>query len=372
MSVAESSGKPEEVARTYSHRVIEFEKNAERVGLVGRSTPHREVLSQLYRAAQTNAEILLVGETGVGKELYARFVHESSSRAKRPFCPVNCSIQETLFESEMFGHCAGAYTGAVRGSDGFVAAAEGGTLFLDEVDQLPMAGQVKLLRFLQEREYRRLGETRLRSADVRIVCATNRCPENAIQEGCFREDLYYRLNVLEVPIPPLRDRREDIGELLHCFTKMYAAECDRSTPIEFTSPARQRLLHYSWPGNVRQLENFVRRIVALQSDSSDSLVGLDALEFIGEREGDVAAETPSDDDLLELSFGEAKRRVVTDFERRYLTNMLRTTKGNVNRAAKRAGKDRRAFFELMRKHGIDRQCFVQTPSSAPPGGGQEE
>ena len=236
----------------------------ERLQLVGCSSAHQKVLNQLRKVANTDAEVLIYGPTGVGKELYARYVHECSGRRNGNFTPVNCgAVPEALFENEMFGHMVGAFTGADSRREGLVAAAEGGTLFLDEVDALRSFNQVKLLRFLQEREYRRLGDTCLRRANVRIVAATNTDLRSAVREGSFREDLFFRLRVVPVDIPPLCERPDDIPVLVREFTTRYAGRYGLP-PVALSDAAWYRMSFYGWPGNVRELENCVRFLTCQQ------------------------------------------------------------------------------------------------------------
>jgi DNA-binding NtrC family response regulator len=237
---------------------------AANVRLIGRSEFHSRVTGELERAAQTDVEVLLLGPSGVGKELYAHWVHEHSPRASHAFVPVNCgAVPIALFENELFGHVGGAFTGARQSNDGLVSEAEGGTLFLDEIDTLEPCGQVKLLRFLQQREYRRLGENRLRKANVRILAASNVDLSRYVLESRFREDLFFRLHVVPIRIPPLRERREDIEPLLSAYVSAFAEQYG-TTPIRFSPAAVQRLEHYSWPGNVRELENVIRYLTSLR------------------------------------------------------------------------------------------------------------
>jgi DNA-binding NtrC family response regulator len=302
------------------------------------SVKHRELLALIDRVARNNVEILFTGETGVGKEQYARYAHERSPRSTKPFVPVNCgSIPADLFENELFGHIGGAFTGARPSAQGLVASAEGGTLFFDEVDALAGANQVKLLRLLQEREYRRLGDARMQDADVRVLAATNRDLVKAARCGAFREDLMYRLRVVPVAIPPLRDRTDDVMPLLEAFIPWYAEEY-QVEKIQLADDAREALLHYGWPGNIRELENLIRNLTCVHSGEQIRAAQLPLLEA-------RATETNG-------SFKRLKSTVVAEFERKYLVDTLAAADGNIARAARTAGKPRRAFFELMRKHGI--------------------
>ena len=314
--------------------------------MVGCSDAHQRLLEQLSKFALTDAEILITGATGTGKEVYAGFVHRCSQRSKAAFVPVNCgAIPDQLLENELFGHVGGAFTGAQPRTEGLVAAAEGGTLFLDEVDTLSLPCQVKLLRFIQEKEYRRLGETRLRRANVRLIAATNTDLLAAVKAGRFREDLFFRLRVIPVEIPPLWKRKADIRPLLNEYVSYYA-EIYKVAPITFDAGALERMERYTWPGNIRELENCVQYLTCLQCDHPVQAEDLPLLN-LEEEQDQTPAEVGSG-----LSFQKAKRELVTLFEREYLEQALRRSGGNIAEAARASGKARRAFFELMRKHGI--------------------
>lgn len=232
-------------------------------GLVARSAAMRQVVDLARRAAKVESTVLITGESGVGKEVIARLIHEESARLSGPFVAVNCAaVPEGLLESELFGHARGAFTGAAQDRPGLFEAAKGGTVFLDEIGELPIAMQPKLLRVLQERAVRRVGENHTRPIDGRIVAATNRDLAGDVVAKRFRQDLYYRLRVIEIRVPPLRDRRDDVLPLAHRFVAQAAERLDR--PISgFTPEAENRLVTYAWPGNVRELENAVERAVAL-------------------------------------------------------------------------------------------------------------
>ncbi len=232
--------------------------------IVGQHPTIREVVTTVERVASSSCTVLITGESGTGKELVVAALHDASLRARGPVVTVDCStIPENLIESRLFGHVKGAYTGAISSSHGFVAAAEGGTLFLDEVGELPLLMQVKLLRLLQQREYIPVGDTRTVRCDIRVVAATNRDLEAEVAAGRFREDLYYRINVVHVHLPPLRDRRGDIELLAMHFLKMVTARNGRSTPTGIDHRAMRALREYGWPGNIRELENAIERAVLL-------------------------------------------------------------------------------------------------------------
>ncbi len=339
-------------------------------GLIGRSASHREILGTLERVANTDAEVLITGPTGVGKELYARHLHAVSRRSGKQFVPVNCgALPLDLVENELFGHVGGAFTGALPTSDGLVGEAEGGTLFLDEVDALAPSAQVKLLRFIQRREYRRLGETRLRRANVRIVAATNAELRERVEAGAFREDLFFRLRVVPVIVPALCERVDDIGPLAEAFVRQCAERYDVE-PIELGRAALAQMEAYDWPGNVRELENCVRYLTCLQLERPAEPTDLPLLGADGDaRRGNPAVPTT----LATRAAGageplaRAKKSLIDAFESAYLRETLRKTRGNITRAAERSGKARRAFFELLRKHHINARDFDDDDADEPGG-----
>jgi two-component system, NtrC family, response regulator GlrR len=307
--------------------------------LVGHSPAFLSEINKIPMVAKCDAGVMISGETGTGKELCARAIHNLSTRSGQPFIPVNCgAIPVELAENELFGHERGAFTGAGTAQPGLIQEADKGTLFLDEIDSLPLLAQVKLLRFLQEREFRPLGSTKTRHADVRVVTATNVNFERAIKEGKLRQDLYYRLNIIPITLPPLRERLEDIQLLAEFFRVKYSLNFNKHV-TGFSPNALQNLLMHDWPGNVRELEHVVQRAVAMCQ-----------LSLI--RTEDIQLTNFSASPVVE-SFKNAKDRVVNQFERNYLQSLLLVYQGNITRAAEAAQKDRRAFWELMRKHQID-------------------
>lgn len=315
----------------------------ERIGLrqiVGESAEFIAELMKLPVVSASDVNVLITGETGTGKELFARAIHYLSPRSDKPFIPVNCSaIPVDLFENEFFGHEEGAYTGAGQARPGLVQEAEGGTLFLDEVDCLPPLAQVKILRLIQEREWRSLGSTKVKPCNMRVVAATNTDIETVVQQGSFRRDLYYRLNVVPIVIPPLRNRRSDIVPLAMYFLKKYCAAFKKN--ISGISPSALLLLqHHSWPGNVRELEHIVERAVVLTSH--------DILE-----DSDIGLPISLQNCPPAQSFRALKANVVAQFEKSYLEDLLRVHNGNISQAARAANKNRRAFWELLRKHRIN-------------------
>ncbi|QSQ14922.1 sigma-54-dependent transcriptional regulator [Myxococcus landrumensis] len=321
--------------------------------LIGKSAPMRALYGLLERAAGLTITVLITGETGTGKELVARAIHHQGPRKNKPFIAVNCgALPSELIESELFGHVRGAFTGAGETKTGLVEAASGGTLFLDEMGELPLAVQVKLNRMLQDKEVRRVGEATARRIDVRVITATHRDLKAEVAAGRFREDLYYRLNVFPVQLPPLRERREDIPLLAMHFVQK-AARTYR-LPVDGLEPDALRVLTgSSWPGNVRQLENAIERAVAI---TSGTRVGTSALppEVLGEAQGAVA-----NDLLVKLPFREAVDLVRDRASRDYLIALLREFGGNVTRAAERAGMERESLHRLLKRFGLRSDDFKE-------------
>ncbi len=300
---------------------------------VGNSPALREVAELVRRVAPTDSTVLIQGESGTGKELIARAVHEASLRAQETFLTVNCAaFPETLLESELFGHARGAFTGAVAAKKGLLEVADRGTFFLDEIGDMPLALQSKLLRVLEDRAVLPVGETKPRQVDVRFITATHRDLEAAVKSGDFRADLYYRLNVVPVRLPPLRERREDIPLLAGHFLAVYAKRLNRPV-VRFTDRALEALMNYRWPGNVRELENTIQRSVALGTTDRIDLEDIDVrmrtavpLPAVG---GD-AAQVPS---VVLPSGGMDLEKVLADIERAYLAQALAKTGGNLTQAA---------------------------------------
>ncbi|HKQ05843.1 MAG TPA: sigma 54-interacting transcriptional regulator [Blastocatellia bacterium] len=311
--------------------------------LVGESPAFVTELKKISLIAKCDATILIAGETGTGKELCARSIHYLSARASQPFTPVNCgAIPVELMENELFGHERGAFTGAATAQPGLIHESDSGTLFLDEIDCLPLLAQVKVLRFLQEKEYRPLGSTRVRQADVRVIAATNADLKEAVKAGRLREDLYYRLNIIPIVLPALRERRPDIPLLARHFLAKYAAEFDKPVS-DFSPDAMENLMLYEWPGNVRELEHVVERATLLAERAT---IRSPDLLLPGKKSGPRPG-----------SFQEDKARMIAQFERTYIEELLKTYQGNITRAAQAAQKNRRAFWQLIRKHRIDPQSY---------------
>lgn len=326
----------------------------ETAGLVGCSRAHKDILEKLARVAPTDAEVLLTGPSGVGKELYARHVHELSHRSHCGFVPINCGcLSGDLLENTLFGHVGGAFTGAKSVGDGLVSEAEGGTLFLDEVDSLSVPCQTKLLRFLQDRRYRRLGESRLRQANVRIVTATNTDLEEAVNDRRFRADLFFRLRVVPVEIPALSRRTDDIPELIAAFTAI-SATAYKLPAVKFSLAALARLKSYEWPGNIRELENCISYLTCLRPERPIEPNDLPLLTRLHSTDSSASTDCPAAEqpEASGDSLRDIKKRLISEFERQYIEQALQATGGNVSAAARISGKNRRALFELMRKHEI--------------------
>jgi two-component system response regulator GlrR len=316
--------------------------------LVGADPAFVSEVARIPLAARTNCEVLITGETGTGKELCARAIHHLSTRSGFPFVCADCaSLPDQLFENEMFGHERGAFTDAHRSQKGLVAVAEEGTLFLDEIDSLSLGAQAKLLRLLQDRTYKPLGGERICRANVRIVTATNKNLAQAVEAGTFRRDLYFRINVLEIRMIPLRDRRGDVTMLAEHFLAMCCAEmgCRRKRLAE---SSLQLLSAQDWPGNVRELYNLIRRAVVFCEGTQVLPVHLLP---------QPDASTPA----APATFQAARALALTAFERRYVEDMLRRHHGNVTRAAEEAGKDRRVFGRLIKRLQIDRAGITAMP-----------
>jgi len=365
------------VKRALNHRELKNENKRLRAqvgamkspvdeGMIGDSAPMRRVKELLSRVGPTDLSVLITGESGTGKEVFARALHNLSTRSKKPFIPVDCAaIPGNLMESELFGHEKGAFTGAQSRRKGLVEAANTGTFFLDEIGELELPIQVKLLRLLQEREFRRVGGTDIHSVDLRIVAATNRNLEAAVADGSFREDLYHRLNVVQVVLPPLRDRGEDVVLLLQSFLDRLSTQQGR--PALRCSPEVTELLsNYPWPGNVRELFNCARFMTGLTQGE------VAKLEDLPPRIREANHRTPSSPSPTEhptnpphrspapeihgpavrydLSYKEAKRLWLEVFEYAYVKNLLQKHKGNISHAARAAGIDRKSIQRLMKRN----------------------
>jgi two-component system, NtrC family, response regulator HydG len=318
--------------------------------IIGRSPALMEALKLVRRAARSESDIVILGESGTGKELIARAIHANSRRCVEPFVAVDCaSLPENLLESELFGHEKGAFTGALKAKAGLIETANRGTLFLDEVAELPPSLQVKLLRTLQERQIRRVGGVQETRVDIRVVSATNRNLDELIRNGRFREDLYYRLNVITIKMPPLRERSGDVTLLARDFLKKQRIN-DGFHVHGFRPEVLRTLEAYSWPGNVRELRNVIERACAL---AEGELIGLnhlpDQLRYASVR---TDGGTAIDDAVPACSLKSAKDRWLSNFEPTYIDNLLKEHRGNVSQVARVAGIDRKTLYRLIKKYHL--------------------
>jgi two-component system, NtrC family, response regulator GlrR len=331
--------RPEDLAPSTSNERLRLKQ------FVGESSALLKLTQMIPKVAQSDATVMISGETGTGKELVARAIHSLSARNEKPFVPVNCgAIPVDLVENELFGHEEGAFTGASSSSAGVIREAEGGTLFLDEIDSLPLQSQIKLLRFLQEREYRPLGACKTSPADVRVISASSANFDEAIQRGRFRLDLFYRLHVMPLHVPPLRERKDDIPLLARHLVGKYSEKNNLALkPLSVDAIAK--LIDYRWPGNVRELENVLERAVIVSKSPCIEACDIDLPKAPG--------------GLDQGSFKMLKAKAVKEFETEYLQKLLALNEGNVAKAAKAAGKHRRAFQELLRKHRIDVRKLIR-------------
>lgn len=304
--------------------------------IIGESPEMKKVFSLIEKISKSDSTVLIFGESGTGKELIATTIHYQSSRKDKPLIKVNCAaLPEGLIESELFGHEKGAFTGAIKRRPGRFELANGGTIFLDEIGDLPLSTQAKLLRVIQERTFERVGGTETLNVDVRVITATNRNLEREVREGRFREDLYYRLNVIPITLPPLRQRREDIPYLIDFFLNKYRNKTSKN--VRFSRDAVDVLLKYDYPGNVRELENIVERCVTL---SASDIIAKDDLPYF------VLKKT---DDSRQLSLSD----VAAKAEEEYIIKVLKATKGNKTRAAEILGISRKTLWEKIKAYGIE-------------------
>ena len=316
-------------------------------GMVGSSPAMKKVFDLIEQIARFDVNVFVHGETGTGKEKAARAIHEKSLRSKGPFIPVVCgAIPENLMESTLFGHRKGAFTGSTADKMGLIEAANGGTLFLDEVGDIPFHLQVKLLRVIQEGEILRVGDVRPTNVDVRVISATHKDLRKEIDAGNFREDFYFRLNVIELELPPLRKRQKDISLLAYHFLRMFASRFNKHEISEISPEVLVQFMSYGWPGNVRELEHVMARAVILENSPKLSVASLpDKLQ-----EDCEAPPVPEEIEHIHLSFQLAKQRIVQQFEKSYLRGVLSQTNENISEAARLAGMDRSNFRRLLKKY----------------------
>lgn len=304
--------------------------------IIGESQEMKKVFSLMEKVSESDSTVLILGESGTGKELVATTIHYQSKRKDKPLIKVNCAaLPEGLIESELFGHEKGAFTGAIKRKPGRFELANGGTIFLDEVGDLPLSTQSKLLRVIQERQFERLGGTETLNADVRVIAATNKNLEEEVKKGNFREDLYYRLNVIPITLPPLRNRKEDIPYLIDFFLDKYRNKNSRN--VRFSKDAIDVLMNYDYPGNIRELENIIERSVTL---STSDIIQKDDLPTVILKEADSSKN---------LSLSE----VAAKAEKEHIIRILKATKGNKTRAAEMLGISRKTLWEKMNAYGIE-------------------
>jgi DNA-binding NtrC family response regulator len=348
--------------RALQEKIEEEHGNSERLTVLGTAAAFRRAIQLARKVAATDASVFITGESGVGKELIAQFIHEHSRRSSRQLVAVNCAaLPEALLESEMFGHVKGAFTGAVRDKPGLLETANGGTMFLDELVEMSKPIQAKLLRVIQDGIVRRVGsETTDAVVNVRFIAATNMDPEEAVRTGQLREDLYYRLRVVPIHVPPLRERPEDIPLLANHFLAYYwNRHRENGDPLPRLSEASIRALRsHAWRGNVRELQNVIEHAVVLAEPGAE--VGPDNIPFIGDQQAAPTISGGSTEAIREESYHAERERVLEDFERRYLTWLVERAGGNMSRAARIAGVDRTTLYRLMERHGIQRRTLAAT------------
>lgn len=324
-------------------------------GFTGASARIKEVYGLIGRLADTDVTVLIRGESGTGKELAARALHGLSARNKKAMVTVNCpALPEHILESELFGYARGAFSGATHDKKGLFLEANGSTILLDEIGDLPLPLQTKLLRVLQEKEIMPLGQTKSLAVDVRVLASTNQNLEEKIRQGLFREDLFYRLNVVTITMPPLRKRQEDIPALAQHFLSRFAKEYDREV-LAFAADALPALVKRRWKGNVRELQNVIKRAVLLADDRTISAAQLT------EPAQEASAPRPLTENLHTLPYNLAKQRLVEDFSAAYLTDALQQNNGNVTAAAQASGMNRQAFQKLMHRFGLTADKFRIPP-----------
>ncbi|MGH7568147.1 MAG: sigma-54-dependent transcriptional regulator [Gemmatimonadales bacterium] len=336
--------------------------NSEKITVLGTAPAFRQAIALARKVAATDASVFIMGESGSGKELIAQFIHHHSRRSSRPLVAVNCAaLPETLLESEMFGHCKGAFTGAVRDKPGLLETANGGSLFLDELTEMSKPIQAKLLRVIQDGVVRRVGsETTDAVVNVRFICATNSDPEEAVRSGRLREDLYYRLRVVPILVPPLRGRPEDIALLAnHFLTHYWRRHRDPSVPVPKLSDAAVRTLRtHGWPGNVRELQNVIEHAVVLLEPGAT--VQPEDIPFISDQRAAAVPPAVAEDARVDEGYHAARERLLGDFERRYLTRLVQLAGGNMSKAARMAEVDRTTLYRLMERHGLHRSLLGLT------------
>ena len=329
--------------------------------IIGSSPQMQNVYRLIAQCAPTNSTVMLTGESGTGKELIARAIHYNSLRKDKPFVAVDCnSLSENLLESEMFGHVKGSFTGAVTNKKGMFEIADSGTLFLDEIGNISLSTQAKLLRVIQEREFKAVGDTRTQSANFRLITATNKDLKAMVAEGTFREDLFYRINIFPILIPPLRERRDDIPPLAFHFLKVFNQELGKKV-LEFSEGAMSALVHYDWPGNVRELENTIHRAVIL---ATDRVVRQAHLTNIADMLPRLDLDVPRTSDELKRIKKVAREKSVENIEKQFVLEALKRNAWNVTRSAEETGMQRANFQALMKKYDIRIRGTEQDPNGS--------
>ncbi len=343
-------GKVELKVRPFAERIELLPSESTRFGeAAGRSIPMREIFGLLERLAPTDATVLLTGETGTGKDVLARSIHASSPRAGRPFLVVDCgAVVASLIESELFGHEKGSFTGASAQRQGAFELANGGTLFLDEIGELPLDLQPKLLRALEQRAFRRVGGSKEIRVDIRVIAATKRNLEMEVERGKFREDLFFRLAVVPIEVPPLRERREDVPLLIE--TLLAGLSDGAEEPLTISTDARDALVAHDWPGNVRELRNVLERAAYIARATGETQVRLSGVPFAGKPGGwDTSGMPPFD---ANKSYRQCKSEWEEVFEKRYVAWLLDRNEGNISAAAREADMDRKYLHKLAKKHNL--------------------
>jgi len=317
--------------------------------IIGSSQPMQNVYRLVARCAPTNSTVMLRGESGTGKELIARAIHFNSLRKDKPFITVDCaSLSENLLDSELFGHVKGSFTGAVANKKGLLEEANGGTLFLDEIGNISMSTQAKLLRFIQEKEFKAVGDTRTRTVNIRLITATNKDLEGMVADGTFRDDLYYRINIFPIEIPPIRNRRDDIPALAFHFLNQFSKEMERKAK-EFSAGAMNLLMNHDWPGNVRELENVVHRAVIL---TSDEMIRQGHLVDILDMQPLSDLDVPRTSEELKSIKKIARQKSVESIEKLFILGALKRNRWSVTASAEETGMQRSNFQALMKKYDI--------------------
>ncbi len=347
--------RPDERASPLAPAALESTGDAARLNLIGESPAFQDCVRQIRRMAIWDATVLIEGETGTGKELAARAIHYLGRRRAAPFIPLNCgALPETLVESELFGHTRGAFTDARETRAGLIAQASGGTLFLDEVEAMGPRAQVALLRFLQDGEYRPLGGSTVRGANVRVVASSNVTLSELVARGAFRSDLLFRLNVLPLRLPALRDRGTDVVLLARTFLRRFVRHYDQPSRV-LDEASLEWLQRYTWPGNVRELENLIHRQFLMTDGEEVALVPSTPTA--------CNAASDADDAVSQGTFAAAKRRAIAEFERRYIVALLERAHGNISLASRISGKERSRLGKLVRKYGLERELFLEKNST---------